>query len=182
LINLGAIFGAQVYEVSFDKRGRMKLKKETDGHVTILMTEATAKKEEEINAYIKSASTYMKEDQYDKAIEDLNKAIAIDPRHEGVYNNRGNAYSRKGQYDRAIEDYSKAIAIKPTYSGSYFHLALTYSLLGKESAACDSLNKAFEKADEKERAAMKKDLDDSDLDKIRNSGCFKKIVSKIKKK
>lgn len=42
------------------------------------------------------------------AIEDYNKAIALDPNDAKAYNNRGNAYKNKKQYGRAISDLQKA--------------------------------------------------------------------------
>ena len=46
----------------------------------------------------------VKRGQYDNAIEDFNKAIALDPNYVSAYINRGAAYGKKGQYDNAIED------------------------------------------------------------------------------
>ncbi len=131
-------------------------------------------------AYIDRGFAYSKKGQYDRAIEDYNKAIAIDPKNAKAYNNRGYAYRKKGQYDKAIEDYNKAISIKPSFG--YFGRARTYSLQNNESFACDSLRLAFENADEKQKTEMRGKLDDSDFNNIRNSSCFKKIVSRIEKR
>ena len=52
---------------------------------------------------------------YEKAIADLDAAIALDP--SGLaYSNRGVAHAEHGELDKAIEDYTKAIQLGPTVS------------------------------------------------------------------
>ena len=179
-VDLGYWVG--VFEISIDKEGQLSLK-DHKGDVAIFIPEAMAKKREDFVTYWESASAYLKNGQYDKAIEDYSRAIAIDPNNANAYNGRGIAYRKKDQYDKALEDFNKAIAIKPTYYAPYFDRACIYSLQNNESAACDSLNKAFENADDKNKIGMRKKLkDDSDFDKIRNSNCYKKIMGTTEKK
>ena len=47
--------------------------------------------------------------QYERAIEDYDQALEINPQLAEAYNNRGLAYL--GQYERAIEDYDQALEI-----------------------------------------------------------------------
>jgi len=56
---------------------------------------------------------YTKSD-FQGAIEDFNKAIAICPADDIAYNNRGYLKSTRGDFRGAIEDLNKAIAICPT--------------------------------------------------------------------
>jgi tetratricopeptide (TPR) repeat protein len=51
---------------------------------------------------------------YDRAIQDYNQAIKLNPKFAGAYNNRGVALERKNEYDRAISDYDQAIKLKPS--------------------------------------------------------------------
>ena len=106
-------------------------------------------------------------------IEDYNKAITTDPNYVPAYNNRGNAYKNKGQYDKAIEDYNKSIAIDSKRVAAYYNLACAYSLQGNQSKACDYLSIAIEKG-YKNWEHIKKD---SDFNNIRNSDCYKRIMS-----
>ena len=46
---------------------------------------------------------YARKGQYDRAIEDLDQAIRLNPNYAAAFNNRGSAYSAKGDLDRAIE-------------------------------------------------------------------------------
>ncbi len=56
---------------------------------------------------------------YQGAIADYSKAIAIDPQYAGAYNNRGNAKGDLKDYQGAIADYNKAIAINPQDADAY---------------------------------------------------------------
>lgn len=136
-----------------------------------LGTASVGKQDEK--AYMESAQAYFNKKQYDKAIDELNEAIEINPKNAEAYNNRGVNYYMKDQYDKATADYKKAIEIFPNYALAYYNLAVNYASLKNESAACDSLNKAIEKG--------YKDIDYSDFDDIRNSNCYKEIQSKINK-
>jgi lipoprotein NlpI len=51
--------------------------------------------------------------EYDKAIKDYDRAIALNPQYANALNNRANAYRCKGEYGHAIEDYNKAIGLDP---------------------------------------------------------------------
>ena len=52
-------------------------------------------------------------EQYQKALEDLNRAIQLDPNYSDAYNNRGTVYDKLNQNDKAISDYSRAIQLNP---------------------------------------------------------------------
>ena len=52
---------------------------------------------------------------YDRAIEDYNKSIRLEPWVASTYLNRGYAYDNKGDYDRAIKDYDNAVRLCPDY-------------------------------------------------------------------
>src|SRR5689334_552397 len=51
--------------------------------------------------------------QYDRAIEDYDHAIAINPKDADAFNNRGTTYRAMGQYGRAIQDYDRALILTP---------------------------------------------------------------------
>ena len=48
-----------------------------------------------------------------KAVQDYNKAIQLDPNCLEAYFLRGQTYERKGEYDKAIQDLNKVIELKP---------------------------------------------------------------------
>jgi len=63
----------------------------------------------------------------DKALEYLNKAISVYPKHTDAYGNRGNAWVVKGNYDQAISDYNKAIELNPGAADASYNRGLTWA-------------------------------------------------------
>lgn len=65
--------------------------------------------------YNNRAYTYMALDQYDKALPDLDQAIAIRPDYINALMNRGDIYNYyyAVNHDRAIADYDRVMAIDP---------------------------------------------------------------------
>ena len=88
--------------------------------------------------------TYDKQDQFDEAISDYNKAIEIDPKYAKAYNNRGWVYHREGLYDKAISDYNKAIVINPRYAQAYVNRGVAYYRKGDNENACSDVIRACE--------------------------------------
>ena len=59
---------------------------------------------------------HQKISDFEKAIENYNKAIELDGDFIKAYNNRGIAYADKKDFDKAIENYDKAIELQPHYA------------------------------------------------------------------
>ena len=60
-------------------------------------------------AYTNRGFAYGTKGQHDRAIQDYDQAIKLDPSNAVVFSNRGRAYDAEGQLDRAIQDYDQAI-------------------------------------------------------------------------
>jgi outer membrane protein assembly factor BamD (BamD/ComL family) len=60
-------------------------------------------------AYYNRGVAYHSKGEYDRAIEDFDKAIALNPVDANAYYNRGNAYDAKGQYQNALSDFQRAL-------------------------------------------------------------------------
>jgi tetratricopeptide (TPR) repeat protein len=81
---------------------------------------------------------------YNQAIEDLNRAIEINPGYADPYLTRGNAYNSLGNYRQAIEDYGRAIKIKPSYADGYLSRGNAYKSLGNYRQAIEDYGRAIE--------------------------------------
>ena len=86
---------------------------------------------------------YRDEGDYDRAIEDFNKALELKPDYAEPYTNRGNAYSCKEDYDRAIEDYDKAIELNPKLTKPYSNRGVAYVKKGEFERAVVDCTKAI---------------------------------------
>jgi tetratricopeptide (TPR) repeat protein len=70
---------------------------------------------------------YRLKGEYDRALQDYEQAIRLNPNSATHYNNRGIIYRIKGDYDRAISDYDEAIRLKSDFPAAFYNRALAYS-------------------------------------------------------
>ncbi len=56
-------------------------------------------------AYVGRGWLYYCKNQYDKAMEDFNKAIQLDPDYDLSYNNRGAIWLNNKDFDKALEEF-----------------------------------------------------------------------------
>jgi len=95
------------------------------------------------NALTTRGAVYVGKGEYDKAIQDLDKAIRLDPDYAGAYDNRGTAYLGKGEYDRAIQDFDQAIRLNADDEVAYVGRARTYANQGKYDRAIQAYDQAL---------------------------------------
>jgi len=69
--------------------------------------------------YNNRGNAYNSKEEYDKAINDYNKIIAINPNDVMAYYNKGITYNNKKEYGKAIINYTKAIKINTNYAKAY---------------------------------------------------------------
>ena len=77
-------------------------------------------------AHNNRGNAYATKGDYDRAIQDFDESIKLNPMHAKPFNNRGVAYSRKGEYDLAIESLDEAIKLNPNYGGAFANRAGIY--------------------------------------------------------
>ncbi len=78
---------------------------------------------------------YQSRGNYQEAIEEFRKTIAIDPRHVFAYNGLGIAYDSLKERARAREAYRMAIAIAPNDRHAYNNLGYSFILEGDHASA-----------------------------------------------
>ncbi len=81
--------------------------------------------------------------QYDKAIDDYDMAIAVDPTSEEALNNRGVTYRKMGMIDKALADFNAAIGLNPSFYQAYNNRAYAFGLLGEVDKALDDYDHAL---------------------------------------
>jgi len=94
--------------------------------------------------YIRLSALFIGIGYFEKAIEDYNKAIELNPNIAQGYNNRGNAYGKLKEHEEAIEDYNKALEFNPEYAAAYYNRGTAYGKLKQHEKAIEDYNKAIE--------------------------------------
>jgi tetratricopeptide (TPR) repeat protein len=100
--------------------------------------------ENRARAYNKRGIAYYMKGEFDRAIADYTKAIALDAKNAKAYYNRGLAYHEKGEVDRAIANYTKAIALDPNFALAYNNRGVAYAMKGDKEQAIADFRKALE--------------------------------------
>jgi len=118
-----------------------------------------------IEAHYDKAMFCQENDLTDEALEEYEKIIAIDPKFESAWHNKGYIYLiYKSNYKLAIEYFTKAIEIKPTYVGAFHNRALAWLKLGDIQRAKDDFNSALAIDPQYDKSAI--ELDNLDKGKI----------------
>jgi tetratricopeptide (TPR) repeat protein len=86
-------------------------------------------------AFFNRGRAFSDKGAFDRAIEDFDQAIRLDPQYPDALNNRGVAYSGKGQYERAVEDFDKAVQLDPNYAIAIYNRGLAAQNLGRADEA-----------------------------------------------
>ena len=94
-------------------------------------------------AYTNRCIGYKDKGEYDRAIEDCNRSIDLDPRDQFAYNSRGAAYYFKKDYDQSIADYNQASRINPRFIDPVHNAGLSYAAKGDYDTAIALYNKAL---------------------------------------
>ena len=94
--------------------------------------------------YVEKGEIYLDQRNPEKAIENFNKAIELQPNNYSAYFHRGRAYQFIGKFDEAINNYMKAAEIKPKESALYANMGVCYRLKQDYEKSIQNLTKALE--------------------------------------
>ncbi len=85
----------------------------------------------------------IEENEFDRALEDFNNSIKLNPNNAKVLTGRANIYGLKGQFDLALNDYSRAIQLDKTDAQTFLNRAGAYSLMKQFDKAIIDYNTAL---------------------------------------
>jgi lipoprotein NlpI len=93
--------------------------------------------------YAARGTQLLSDGQYDEAILDFDRALAIEPR-AGTYYNRGLAHFSKNDVDKALADWNQAIALDPRDARAHRQRGGAYFTKGDFNLAVADFNRAIE--------------------------------------
>lgn len=94
--------------------------------------------------YKEKGTKFAKEGNYTEAIENLNKAIQIEPNYAAAYNNRGIVRMELKEYEEAISDFTQAIKINNQDPAYYINRAITWEKIDEIHDAIDDYGSAID--------------------------------------
>jgi tetratricopeptide (TPR) repeat protein len=90
-------------------------------------------------AFFDRGRAWSDEGKYDRAVDDFNRAIELDPAYPDAFNGRALAYSGLQQYERALQDFEQASKLDPNYAIAIFNRGLTLQTMGRTEEAAKDL-------------------------------------------
>jgi len=106
-------------------------------------TVATVAGPDETSSRVSQGRLLIEQEEYDKAIEECNAAIRIDPNDADAYCTRGRAYMGSGDSGQSIADFTAAIRIDPNDSNAYRDRGDAYLQNGDEDRAIADCEEAI---------------------------------------
>ncbi|MBT3209334.1 MAG: tetratricopeptide repeat protein [Bacteroidetes bacterium] len=96
-------------------------------------------------AWSNRAYAFFEMKEYQKALNDYNKAIRLDSKNYQFYLNRGITFTQARDYKNAIQDYNKALTLAPDNAELYLNRGNVKNFQGKPEEAIKDFNIAIEK-------------------------------------
>jgi tetratricopeptide (TPR) repeat protein len=139
-MNSGFRPGPYVREWINDLEGEVKdlLDQATQGR------EITGRESADAKTHLLKGYRLHRQRSYTEALEELNKAVDLDPRNAEAYYWRGRTQMNLGRLDQGVDDFKKAVNFKPDYSEAYDHLGWLAAKQGQVNEAIDYLTKSVE--------------------------------------
>ncbi|MGE5363103.1 MAG: tetratricopeptide repeat protein [Bacteroidota bacterium] len=120
-----------------------------------------------------SARLYIKQKNYDKAMEALKKEISKNPKSDEGYYFLGYLHGEKGEYKEMLENFDKSLGVskrfakeisdaKKSYWGSSFNKGVAFFNKAAKAQSKDSINANFDKAISSFRNAVMIEPDSAD--------------------
>ncbi len=83
------------------------------------------------NTYFMKGESYQKQNRYELAARQYEKAVKADNKYAEAYSNLGYCYRKQGLFDQAISNYQTAIDLKPNLEEAHEYVGEAYAEMGK---------------------------------------------------
>lgn len=93
--------------------------------------------------YLNQARSFVEVEQYDDALEYINKSISADKLNKELYIQKSIILANLEKFNEAIEETKKALSLDKAYGEAYFHLGNFYLMTGERALGLENYNKAI---------------------------------------
>jgi tetratricopeptide (TPR) repeat protein len=97
----------------------------------------------DFNAHYRRGAYYLHQGSYKEALEELDRAIALNPSSAAAHNLSGMAHFQQKDYDAAEGQFRKAVELNPSLAVAYNNLGGVYAIKHQWNAAKENLKKAI---------------------------------------
>nr|NCR82312.1 serine protease [Microcystis aeruginosa K13-10] len=94
--------------------------------------------------YVNRGILYRRQQKYELALSDWNKAIELNPNYAMAYYNRGVLYDDQKKYELALADWNKAIELNRNFTEAYNNRGVLYQNQKKYDLALSDYSKAID--------------------------------------
>jgi tetratricopeptide (TPR) repeat protein len=123
-------------------------------------------------AHFNAANIFARQQKFDEAVRHYEKSLAIQPDFPRAINNLALMYALQKNYTKALARYKELLRHWPDKAETYYNIACMYSRLKREKESIDWLQKAIEKG----YSNWESIKSDSDLENIRGSSAYQKLI------
>ncbi|MFC1709875.1 tetratricopeptide repeat protein [Candidatus Omnitrophota bacterium] len=109
-----------------------------------LWYETASESPDNFRAHLNLGVSYYNFNQLDKALEEINIALELNPLFPGTLIARGNIYLKKGLIDEAILEFEELTKIYSRHAKAYVSLSAAYYVKGEYEKAIEAATKALE--------------------------------------
>ena len=110
---------------------------------TIVIASGRVEREDLATAFKNRGNAYDSKGQYDRAIEDYDHALAINPDDADALNNRGTSHRANGHYDLAVKDYDQVLKLTPYSAKALNNRCFAKALMGQLDQALADCNESL---------------------------------------
>lgn len=117
----------QLMQAEYD-RALWALKAERNEEATELLVEFVDKYPGHAGPWANLGILYTRAGEVDKAVDALQKAVAIRPSDAQIHNQLGVAYRQQGKFDEALRAYNEALKLDPDHPSAHLNIGILYDI------------------------------------------------------
>lgn len=104
-----------------------------------ILTQAAEVQPDNKLVFASRGAVYLRMDQTEKALDDINRALEIDANYPKAYHLRGLVNEKMGNDSTALQDFNMAIELDPEYGAAYNSRASLHTKMGNEDLAMEDV-------------------------------------------